>query len=58
MNNKKGFAISTMLYGLLIISVIVVFMFVSLANFNTKSNGDFVEEVEKELLTLKNNSIC
>ena len=50
-NKEKGFAITTMLYGLLIIAALVTFMLLSLVGFNKKSSSDFVSDVEKELLT-------
>ncbi len=56
--NKKGFAISTMLYGLLIISVLITFMIISLAAFNKKSQDDFVNDVEKQLLDYPKSSMC
>ncbi len=54
--NNKGFAISTMLYGLLIIAVLLIFMLLSIVAFNKKSNDDFVRQVEQELLTIKDNT--
>ena len=54
--NNKGFAISTMLYGLLIIAVLLIFMLLSIVAFNKKSSDDFVRQVEQELLTIKDNT--
>ncbi len=59
--NSNAFAISTLLYGLLIISVLVIFMIISLSAFSKKTTNDFVEQTEKELLEFansRNNSIC
>ena len=59
--NEKAFAISTLLYGLLIISVLVIFMIVSMAAFTKKSSSDFVNDLEKELITwadANNNRTC
>lgn len=59
--NEKAFAISTLLYGLLIISVLVIFMIVSMAAFTKKSSSDFVNQLEKELITwaaANNNTSC
>lgn len=47
--NSHGFAISTMLYGLLIISSLIIFMLLEMMVFNKKSSSDFVNQVEKEL---------
>lgn len=48
--DNKGFAISTMLYGLLIMSVMIIFMLLGIASFTKKSSNDFVNKVEKELI--------
>lgn len=48
--NNRGFAISTMLYGLLIMSVMIIFMLLSVASFTKKTSDDFVNKVEKELI--------
>lgn len=47
--NNKGFAISTMLYGLLIIGALIIFMLLSIISFTKKSSTDFINQVEKEL---------
>ena len=39
-NNNKAFAISALLYGLLILAIVIIFMIVSLANFNKKTSSD------------------
>lgn len=43
--NNKGFAISTMLYGLLILIVLVVSMILSIMAFNRKNSREFSETV-------------
>ena len=52
--NNKGFAISTMLYGLLIVIVLVMGMIMSIMAFNRKNSREFstkaVEDLEKETL--------
>ncbi len=50
MTDNKGFAISTMLYGLLIMSVMIIFMLLSVISFTKKTSSDFVNKVEKELI--------
>ena len=52
--NNKGFAITTMLYGLLIIVVLVMFLLLSIMSFNKKSQTDFVNKLDQELNTLAN----
>lgn len=50
--NNKGFAISTMLYGLLIILILIITTLMSTMSFNRKNSKEFtdtiVEELEKE----------
>lgn len=53
---NKGFAITTMLYGLLIIAILVIFMLLSLVSFNKKSTNDFVKGVENELNAFANST--
>lgn len=48
--NNKGFAITTMLYGTLMIAVIVVFTLASLTTFSKREESDFVDSVEEELI--------
>lgn len=48
---ESGFAITTMLYGLLIIASLVTFMLLGLVSFNKKSSSNFVNDVEDEMLT-------
>lgn len=61
-NNNKAFAISALLYGLLILAVVIVFMIVTLANFNKKTSSDFVNEIEKDLINwsieMKTAGVC
>ena len=53
--NNKGFAISTMLYGLLIVIVLVMGMIISIMAFNRKNSKEFtqtvVDELEKNITT-------
>lgn len=55
-NNNKAFAISALLYGLLILAVVIIFMIVSLANFNKKTSSDFVNKIEKDLINWANSN--
>lgn len=63
--NNKGFAVSTMLYGLLIVIVLVMGMIISIMAFNRKNSKEFtqtvVDELEKNIaitapVTVKNSS--
>ncbi len=47
--NEKGFAISTILYGILLVAVMVIALLMSTAAFNRKTTVDFVKSVEEEL---------
>ena len=49
MINNKGFAISTILYGLLTMGILVLFLLVGLLNFNRKNNNEFVDNNSREL---------
>ena len=53
--NNKGFAVSTMLYGLLIVIVLVMGMIISIMAFNRKNSKEFtqtvVDELEKNITT-------
>ena len=47
--NNKGFAISSMVFGLVIIASLVLFLTLSISNNSKKQSNDFVERVETEL---------
>lgn len=47
--NDKGFAFTTMLYGLLVMGLLIVFLIMSLMQTNRFTNRKFVDEVEKEI---------
>lgn len=47
--NSKGFAISTMLYGLLIVIILIVSLLMSTISFTRKSSKEFVEMVVDDL---------
>ena len=47
--NEKGFAISTILYGLLLLGVLIMSLLMSTASFNLTTTRDFVNLVEEDL---------
>lgn len=47
--NEKGFAISTVLYGILIMAMIIMTLLISTMAFTRKSSVDFINEIEEEL---------
>lgn len=47
--NNKGFAISTMLYGLVVIIVLIMFAILSTMSFNRKSSKEFTSTIIDEL---------
>ena len=47
--NNKGFAISTMLYGLLVVLILVISMLMSTMAFNRKNSKEFNDKVIKDL---------
>ena len=49
MMNKKGFAISTMLYGLIFVTIAVFYLILAIVMNRNQANDDFVEEVRNEL---------
>ena len=52
--NNKGFAISTILYSLLIMAAIILFLLIGSQSFEKKSTNDFVSTIEEELNSLAN----
>ena len=52
MKNNKGFAISTMLYGLIFITVAIFYMIIAVVSNRNQTNTDFVNEVREELNNL------
>lgn len=49
--NNKGFAFSTILYGLLIVSVLIIFMIMALMSTNRSSNRKLVDQINEELVS-------
>ena len=54
--NNKGFAISTMLYGLLIIIVLVFGLILSTMAFNRKTSKEFTSKIIEELESINDSS--
>ena len=49
MLNNKGFAISTILYSLLIMATLVLFLLVGNLGFERRTTNDLVNEITDEL---------
>ncbi len=47
--NNKGFAVSTILYGILIMAILIMTLLMGTMAFTRKSSVDFVSQIEKEL---------
>ena len=47
--NKKGFAISTILYGLVFLTVAIFYMIIAVVSNRNEDNNNFVNEVREEL---------
>ena len=47
--NQKGFAVSTILYGLLLIMVFIIFLLLSVNRFERRITNNYVELISKEL---------
>ena len=47
--NQKGFAVSAILYGLLLVMVFVIFLLLSVNRFERRTTNDYVELISKEL---------
>ncbi len=50
--NKKGFAISTMLYGLIFVTIAVFYLIVIIVSNRNQVNTNYVNEVREELNNL------
>ncbi len=50
--NKKGFAISTMLYGLVFVTVAVFYLVISIVSGREESKTEHVEKIREELNNL------
>ena len=47
--NEKGFAVSTMLYGILIMATLIMTLLISTMALTRKSSVDFISALETEL---------
>lgn len=47
--NKKGFAISTILYGLIFLTISIFYMIISIVSNQNVTNDNFVNDVREEL---------
>lgn len=56
--NNKGFAISTILYGMIIMATLILFLYVSILSFQKKSTDDFTTQIEKELNACVQDGSC
>ena len=50
--NNKGFAISTILYSLLVMATLILFLLIGNLSFERRSTDDFVSDIEDELNAL------
>lgn len=56
--NQKGFAVSTILYGLLLVMVFIIFLLLSVSRFERRSTNNYVELISKELNECVANGSC
>lgn len=56
--NNKGFAITTMIYALVILLTISMFVVLDIMDNDYKDNKQLVEDVQKELDTCLENGTC
>ena len=47
--NNKGFAISTILYGLVLLMSLLLFLWIGTVSFSKDNNDKLVEQIEEEL---------
>lgn len=47
--NQKGFAVSTILYGLLLVMSFIMFLLLSVSSFERKNTDNYVKLITKEL---------
>lgn len=56
--NQKGFTVSTILYGLLLVMVFIIFLLLSVNRFERRTTNDYVELISKELNECVANGSC
>lgn len=56
--NQKGFAVSTILYGLLLVMVFIIFLLLSVNRFERRTTNDYVGLISKELNECVANGSC
>ena len=47
--DNRGFAFSTILYGLMLLGIMIIFVIMSTMQTNRQTNKDFVKKIEDEL---------
>ena len=52
--NNKGFAISTVLYSLLIMATLILFLLLGNLSFERRTTSDLVDNIKSELNTFAN----
>lgn len=52
--NNKGFAISTVLYSLLIMATLILFLLLGNLSFERRTTNDLVNNIKSELNTFAN----
>lgn len=56
--NQKGFAVSTILYGLVLVVSLLLFLLLSVDSFERKNTTDYTKVITKELNECVNNKTC
>lgn len=56
--NQKGFAVSTVLYGLLLVMSFIIFLLLSVNRFERRTTNSYVELISKELNECVSNGSC
>lgn len=56
--NQKGFAVSTVLYGLLLVMTFIIFLLLSVNRFERRTTNNYVELISKELNECVNDGSC
>ena len=47
--NKKGFAISTMLYGIIFVAISVFYLIINIVSNRNTTNTNFVDEIRQDI---------